>query len=126
MKGVNFSKKATILTIFFTMAILCGALFFAASSNTGNTTVFTPEDMLHLQSIDLGNELERLDKINEADVLITASGNEIDRVYITMTLTEELAHPEADNIIKFVSDYFEGLTDEFIEITYVDTELNPY
>ena len=36
MNQINFTKKAVVLSVLFTVVILCGMMLFAASTSSGN------------------------------------------------------------------------------------------
>ena len=122
MEHKNLSKKSFILAIFLSVVTLCGMIFFAASSGTGNTAYSESrdfEDMCRLKEIELMDILSHFDKVNKVMPMIQVLDNEISAVYVTVFMKEEMSDSEKDSISEFVSEYFEEHEKEKIEIDFI-------
>lgn len=120
------SKKAFILTLFLIVIILCGAILFTVMNKSANTVhrEVDFDTLCKLESIEFADQLSHLDKVDRALVHIEPLHNEIDRVYITVQINDEINHSEIDNISNYIGSYFEELDKDQILISYLDSSYN--
>lgn len=93
MRHVNLSKKAAVLSGLLLVIILCGAIYFAASSGKGNnimTESVTLKNKLQLEQLITENLLD-FDNVNNAMVHLETSDNKIDMAYIFIIASGEIS-----------------------------------
>lgn len=123
MRHVNLSKKAAVLSGLLLVIILCGAIYFAASSGKGNnimTESVTLKNKLQLEQLITENLLD-FDNVNNAMVHLETSDNKIDMAYIFIIASGEISDSEMNNISESIQNYFDSLQKDQIAITYVDS-----
>lgn len=124
MKHMRIPQKAFILTLSLVIIILCGAILFTVMNKSANTVALDFDDLCKVESIEFANQLSHLDKVDHALVLIEPLNNEIDRVYITVQVEDEINHSEIDNISNYIGSHFEELDEDQILISYLDSSYN--
>lgn len=125
-KHMSMPKKVFTLTVFLFFIILCGTIFFTAMNKSANAVHEEPdfENVCIKESIEFRNQLSHLDKVDDALVFIEPLNNEINRVYITVRVKDDINNSDIDNISNYIGNYFEGLNKEQLVISYVDSSYN--
>ena len=133
MKKKDFSKKVTILSVLMIGVILCGAIIFAASGGKGRNIQDRDakcEDIWGRKAEELRDSLCDRKGIDEAIIQIMRDADgEISMVWAAIIISEELFDSEKEKLSELVVNCFEGLDDNVIDITYMDSStfeiLNP-
>lgn len=133
MKQRSFSEKVTILSVLMIGVILCGAIIFAASGGKGRDIQDRDakcEDVWGRKAEELRNSLCDWKGIDEAIIQIMRDADEeITMVWAAVIMSEEVFDSEKEKLTEHVMNCFEGLDDNIIDITYIDSSsyeiLNP-
>lgn len=125
MKHMDLPKKTAILSSLLLVVILCGAMFFVASSEKGKSIITKPltlKDKLTLEQLKAREDLlYTFDTVNDVMVQLETSNNEMSMAYIFIIASEEISDSEMNNISEYIWNYFDDLQKEQIAITYVDS-----
>lgn len=133
MKQRNFSEKVTILSVLMVGIILCGAIIFAASGGKGRNIQNGDakyEDVWERKAEELRDSLCDWKGIDEAIIQIMRDEDEeISMIWAAIIISEELYDSEKEKLSELVMNCFEGLDENVIDITYMDSSsfeiLNP-
>ena len=125
-KQMSMQKKVFTLTAFLILIVLCGTIFFTAMNKYANTAHEEPdfENVCIKESVEFGNQLSHLDKVDDALVFIEPLNNEINRVYINVQVKDDINNSDIDNISNYIENYFEELNKEQLIISYIDSSYN--
>lgn len=132
MKQRNLSQKVTILSIGMLAVILCGAIIFAALSESESmqTNAEMYADIWEQKEWELRESLCNLKEVEEAYISVSrdADGG-ADSIWAAIILSEEAFDSEKDKLSEIVMSYFEDVNENIVDITYIDFDsfdiLNP-
>lgn len=123
MNQINFTKKAVVLSVLFTVVILCGMMLFAASTSSGNLIpqTRTPEGQLQSEQLEAKEELlNKFGNINEAIVSFEIPDDGISMTYVFILAAEKIKESEINDITDYIREYLDFFNNEEIFITYID------
>ncbi len=125
-KEYEYAKKVFTLTGILIFIALCGTIFFTAMNRTANTVQEEPDfkNVCIKESTEFRDQLSHLDKVDDAQVFIEPLNNEINRVYVTVQVKDDINNSDIDNISNYIGNYFGELNKEQLVISYVDSSYN--